>query len=147
MFVVLKIRHSPNSFFLNPRDVCLLFEEMLDEHECSNCISGKTTDMGECLICSQQEKECQLTDQNFIGGVTSKSEFGCYLECSLTEGCKHYNWYSLDHEEFQEICVLFSACDTLEPCSSGCVSGHVDCACNGDYMILDDPTRNVNYIG
>jgi len=55
----------------------------------------------------------------------------------------------LDHEEFQEICVLFSACDKLEPCSSGCVSGHVDCAsaCDGDYMILDDPTRNVNYNG
>ena len=124
---------------------------MLDEYECSSCISGKTTDMGECLTCRQQEKECQLTDQNFIGGVTSKSEFGCYLECSLTEGCKHYNWYSLDHEEFQEICVLFSACDMLEPCSSGCVSGHLECdidsVCHGDYMILDDPTRNVNYNG
>ena len=105
--------------------------------------------MGDCLTCHQQEKECQLTDQNFIGGVTSKFEFGCYLECSLSEGCKHYNWYSSEHEEFQEICVLFSACDTLEPCSSGCVSGQLECAsaCNGDYMILDDPTRNVHYNG
>ena len=124
---------------------------MLDEYECSNCISGKTTDMGECLSCRQQEKECQLKDQNYIGYATSKSEFGCYIECSLTEGCKHYNWYSSEHEEFHEICVLFSACDTLEPCSSGCVSGHLECdidsVCNGDYMILDDPTRSVNYHG
>ena len=109
-----------------------------------------------------------MTGNNFIAANPSKTEFGCIVECSITSGCQDYTWYSSENDNFQDECILYSSCDTLEPCQKGCYSGSVDCDsitttpepdstisdehtttpenkfCNEiNYMILDDSTRNI----
>ena len=52
---------------LNQRlsNVCILFEALLDEHNCSDCVSGKTTNLDNCL-CKQNNDQCEIDNNNFI---------------------------------------------------------------------------------
>ena len=59
--------------------------------------------------------DCDVTDNNYIGYKDATSEFGCFIQCATTEGCNYYNWFTDSY--LRDACVLFSACDTVSPCS------------------------------
>merc|ERR1712008_414740 len=68
-----------------------------------------------------------IGENNLLSATHSESEFDCFLQCSATEQCKYYTWFSLENEEVHQECLFFSTCESVESCSNGCYVGGVDC--------------------
>ena len=82
-------------------------------------LSGVMNEIEEFCICQKHTgSECVIREDNFINGLASNSELECFLHCSTTKDCNYYTWYSPDSEVFQNECLLYSRCDTIESCSS-----------------------------
>ena len=94
-------------------NVFVLFKGLENEHDCKNCISGKMSDLENC-VCDQNNGECVVSTENFILAIPTLTETGCFLECSLRNDCRFYTWYSSDYEVFQNECLLFRSCDNVE---------------------------------
>ena len=46
-------------------------------------------------ICDQMSGQCAIGENNLLAATHSESEFDCFLQCSATEQCKYYTWFSL----------------------------------------------------
>ena len=92
----------------------------------------QNTRLEDCLYVHWEYEECALTENNFIGAIGTKTEIGCFLECSLHYDCKYYTYYSTENANFQEECLLYSSLDVLTECT-GCYSGQ---------LIFPPPTTN-----
>ena len=71
-------------------NVCVLFKDLDLEHDCKNCISGKMSDLENC-ICDQNNEECVVSTENFILAIPTLTETECFLECSLELVSKELN--------------------------------------------------------
>ena len=71
--------------------------------------------------------ECEIRGGNFIDGVRAESEFECFLQCSATDNCNYYTWFSKENEEIYEECFLFSSCENINSCEAGCYVGSLNC--------------------
>ena len=110
------------------KNVCILYEELIGQYECSDCVSGIKNDLASC-ICNQKQGQCNIDGDNFIDAIHIESEIECFLECSAVEDCNYYTWYSLENEAVHQECILLSSCQNVEPCSNGCFVGSVsDCS-------------------
>jgi len=138
-------------------EICILFNTLANEQDCTNCISIEWDD--DCK-CGEQDGECDIEQNNLISGSNTKSQLECYIVCLDTDGCNYYTWF---YEK--ELCLLFTSCEKVSPCSTGCTIGMVDCndwtttetptiettttqydPCDGmEYYILDDATRSMEY--
>ena len=148
--------------------VCIIFGNLDGERSCTNCISIKGDYTNNNCRCNQLEGECQIEEDNFLQALLAKSEFECWLQCSINDHCNYYTWFSPENEDVSDECLLFSSCQTINECNGGCYVGQVDCyepttmttdttttptitttlpeLCNENtYLTLDEPTRNMNY--
>ena len=107
------------------KDVCVLFSSLTDSYECESCIGGKLDD-GITCFCSQ-EGECIFTDDNYLGDSKAESEIECFNKCLEMSECNYYTWYNSENEQIHNDCLLFTTCETIQPCNSGCFSGNVLC--------------------
>ena len=90
--------------------------------------TGNSEPVNDNCICFQQEGECAIDGNNIIGGAQGKSEFECFLQCSVLDDCKYYTWFSQENPDIYEECFLFSSCNTVNPCNGGgCYIGSIDC--------------------
>jgi len=101
---------------------CYLFKSCEETSPCDDCVSGPNTpDMpDECMVdCGQfQNGRCDLLFDNMLDivePVTSSQE--CQEACSTTTSCIEFSY-----DRASEICFLFSACVTIDSCST-CISG------------------------
>jgi len=77
------------SYYYNAHDVdvsiCVIFGTLEGETECSHeCTSFKMPSENNNCVCSKQEGDCDVTDNNYIGFKDATSEFGCFIECAIT---------------------------------------------------------------
>ena len=77
--------------------------------------------------CNQIEGECNIDENNFISASLAKSDFECWLQCSINAQCKFYTWFSSENDDVSNECILFSSCQTINECNGGCYIGGVDC--------------------
>ena len=78
---------------------------------CTNVLLSK----GLFQIRAMPVGDCDVTENNYIGYKDATSEFGCFIQCAITEDCNYYNWFTDLY--LRDACVLFSSCDTVSPCS------------------------------
>ena len=108
------------------KNLCILFDALDGTYACENCVSGKTRDAENCF-CMQEQGECLITDNNLMSIDSAKNELECLIKCYGTEGCFFYTWYGPDNEAIKNGCFLFSECDNIEPCGTGCNVGQINC--------------------
>merc|ERR1719369_335530 len=101
-------------------NVCIIFAILEGEQSCTNCISIRAGD--ECQ-CDHVDGECQIENNNFIGGTLAKSEFQCWLQCTANDECIYYTWFSPENEDISNECFLFSSCRIVKECNGGCYVG------------------------
>ena len=103
-------------------NVCTLFANLIGEYECQHCLSGKRSDSDKCS-CGEENGECAITSNNFMFGAHATSSLECFALCQSTEGCKFYTFYDSTNENTHNLCMLFTTCDDIIPCKSGCHVG------------------------
>jgi len=72
----------------------------------------------------------------------------CKALCQEFQDCEFYTWLDDSNVPVGNACFLYSACNEVSACT-GCSTGPKECEakCTEEYMIMDDPTRNVDYHG
>ena len=100
-------------------NICIIFGILTGERSCTDCLSIKRDFTNDNCRCNQVEGECQIKENNLLQALFAKSEFQCWLECSINDRCKYYTWFSVENEVLPDECLLFSMCQTINECNGG----------------------------
>ena len=108
-------------------NICIIFGILDGERSCTDCLSIKGDFTNDNCRCNQAEGECQIEENNLLQALFAETEFQCWLQCSINEGCKYYTWFSVVIEVLPYECLQFSSCQTVNECNGeGCYVAQVE---------------------
>jgi len=112
------LHQSPREVISN---ICVLFSSTANDlTTCEYCISGDLASKEGCA--SSLKGGCANTGDNYIDSVYSPSEEDCLKKCRSKNGCEWYTWTSSDSPTIENLCMMFSTCDSMTKCTD-CLMG------------------------